>query len=111
MPAVPQFERDVALGHGGWRSGHLGPVVLGTAGRDDGDHEQRRPPPHATDTSASGRAVQPALGSQARLHFRRRAVRYRTYHENMRSLLTPPKELSRHPVDVGERSEAIIFAE
>jgi hypothetical protein len=29
----------------------------------------------------------------------------------MRSLLTSPKELSRHPVDVGERSEAIIFAE
>jgi PD-(D/E)XK endonuclease len=29
----------------------------------------------------------------------------------MRSLLTVPKELSRHPVDVGERSEAIIFAE
>jgi hypothetical protein len=29
----------------------------------------------------------------------------------MRSLLTAPKELSRHPVDVGERSEAIIFAE
>ena len=29
----------------------------------------------------------------------------------MRSLLTPPEELSRHPVDVGERSEAIIFAE
>jgi PD-(D/E)XK endonuclease len=29
----------------------------------------------------------------------------------MRSLLTPPDELSRHPVDVGERSEAIIFAE
>jgi hypothetical protein len=29
----------------------------------------------------------------------------------MRSLLTSPKELSRHPVDVGERSEAIIFAQ
>jgi hypothetical protein len=29
----------------------------------------------------------------------------------MRSLFTSPKELSRHPVDVGERSEAIIFAE
>jgi PD-(D/E)XK endonuclease len=29
----------------------------------------------------------------------------------MRSLLTSPKELSRHPVDVGERSEAAIFAE
>jgi hypothetical protein len=29
----------------------------------------------------------------------------------MRSLLTSPNELSRHPVDVGERSEAIIFAE
>jgi PD-(D/E)XK endonuclease len=29
----------------------------------------------------------------------------------MRSLLTSPKELSRHPVDVGERSEAVIFAE
>jgi hypothetical protein len=29
----------------------------------------------------------------------------------MRSLLTPPEELSRHPVDVGERSEAVILAE
>jgi hypothetical protein len=29
----------------------------------------------------------------------------------MRSLLVPPQTLSRHPVDVGERSEAIIFAE
>jgi hypothetical protein len=29
----------------------------------------------------------------------------------MRSLLSPPEVLSRHPVDVGERSEAIIFAE
>jgi hypothetical protein len=29
----------------------------------------------------------------------------------MRSLLAPPETLSRHPVDVGERSEAIIFAE
>lgn len=29
----------------------------------------------------------------------------------MRSLLVPPETLSRHPVDVGERSEAIIFAE
>jgi PD-(D/E)XK endonuclease len=29
----------------------------------------------------------------------------------MRSLLQPPEKLSRHPVDVGERSEAIIFAE
>jgi PD-(D/E)XK endonuclease len=29
----------------------------------------------------------------------------------MRSLLTSPKTLSRHPVDVGERSEAIILAE
>ncbi|HEV2874013.1 MAG TPA: group I intron-associated PD-(D/E)XK endonuclease [Thermoleophilaceae bacterium] len=29
----------------------------------------------------------------------------------MRSLLTPPETLSRHPVDVGQRSEAAIFAE
>src|SRR5918992_5967455 len=29
----------------------------------------------------------------------------------MGSLLQPPENLSRHPVDVGERSEAIIFAE
>ena len=29
----------------------------------------------------------------------------------MRSLLSSPEPLSRHPVDVGERSEAIIFAE
>ena len=29
----------------------------------------------------------------------------------MCSLLASPKELSRHPVDVGERSEAIILAE
>jgi PD-(D/E)XK endonuclease len=29
----------------------------------------------------------------------------------MRSLLSRPGVLSRHPVDVGERSEAIIFAE
>src|SRR5918992_3967653 len=29
----------------------------------------------------------------------------------MGSLLVPPETLSRHPVDVGERSEAIIFAE
>jgi hypothetical protein len=29
----------------------------------------------------------------------------------MRSLLTPPEKLSRHPVDVGERSEAVILAE
>lgn len=29
----------------------------------------------------------------------------------MCSLLTPPETLSCHPVDVGERSEAIIFAE
>jgi PD-(D/E)XK endonuclease len=29
----------------------------------------------------------------------------------MRSLLNPPDTLSRHPVDVGERSEAIILAE
>jgi hypothetical protein len=29
----------------------------------------------------------------------------------MRSLLAPPEELSVHPVDVGERSEAVILAE
>jgi hypothetical protein len=29
----------------------------------------------------------------------------------MRSMLTPPETLSRHPVDVGQRSEAAIFAE
>jgi len=29
----------------------------------------------------------------------------------MRSLLVPPATLSRHPVDVGERSEAIVLAE
>jgi PD-(D/E)XK endonuclease len=29
----------------------------------------------------------------------------------MRSLLSPPAKLSRHPVDVGQRSEAIILAE
>src|SRR5918992_1848157 len=113
MPAVRQIESEAALGHGGRGTGHLGPLVAGAAARNDRDHEQRRPPPHATDTSARAErsSRQRAPRSRARLHFGRRAVRCWTYYENMCSLPRPPETLSRHPVDVGQRSEAIILAD
>ncbi|HYN91631.1 MAG TPA: group I intron-associated PD-(D/E)XK endonuclease [Thermoleophilaceae bacterium] len=43
--------------------------------------------------------------------FRRGSVRLAFQHTNMRSLLSTPQELSSHPVDVGQRTEAIILAE
>jgi hypothetical protein len=32
-------------------------------------------------------------------------------HANMRSLISTPRELSSHPVDVGQTTEAIILSE